>query len=397
MKRCILASILALVVPLMVLSCSKPTASLVPVSTPISLSPSAVQFPSATEPPVNLPEYSLAVYMDGPYPVDDTVNYTKVPVAVTGWVNLTAARVTVNGVVATVLPDGRYYAWVQLKENAAFTLQAIATLGGKTDEVTFRIGVDSRGRLSTVPGLEGGGTMYDSRINLEKSAELEAGESKTLDFTLEVKKDIRAESDLGLFIYLRGSDRTNGNLLLPDWLSANFDPNFVKVYANTTYHFALDLDAATGLKPGEYPLSVEYDLGNRSSSDTITVKIDPPGTRPVSELPVTTQCQAAAIARETIPGQVLPRLGAIGAAKIGDLPNQQWLVDIMLDKVTREELGWVEGPNVQFYPGDSHFAEDGSYNLLMIILDANTGEVVKQTATNGLVPGYPSFWVTCRP
>ena len=60
----------------------------------------------------------------------------------------------------------------------------------------------------------------------------------------------------------------------------------------------------------------------------------------------------------------------------------------MVDKITREELGWQNGGNVEFGPGNS-------YNLLEIDVDALTGGVTLKKATNGLLLGGPNQWVYC--
>ena len=360
------------------------------------ISQTSVNFPNQSEPPVNLPQYSLAIYLEHPYPGDSQVDYRKNPIAITGWVNLTDASVAVNEVAATVESDGNYYAFVQLKEGVD-TLQAVASLGDKTDEMTYMVGVDSKGRLYTVPGLGGGGSNYFSRLDLPQSIELEAGERKPVDFKLEVKKDIRGSADLLFRAYSEGPYGPPEFLQLPDGLYINIDPPpHLTAYANTAYSFRLQFDAATNTKPGKYPVPVEYafENGPRASS-TINVTIDPAGTRPISELPITTQCQAAAIAKAALPPSILSRIRTIGAEISGIAPDQRCFVDIILDPVTGEELGWAQGPAVQFDPGAPPFDVKDSYNLLIISIDVKTGEIINKKATNGLVTGYPSFWVTC--
>ena len=104
---------------------------------------------------------------------------------------------------------------------------------------------------------------------------------------------------------------------------------------------------------------------------------------------VTTQCQAFEIAKSALPSKLASNLsGALCDIDLARGTHGTWFVEIMVDKITREELGWQNGGNVEFGPGNS-------YNLLEIDVDALTGGVTLKKATNGLLLGGPSQWVYC--
>lgn len=105
-----------------------------------------------------------------------------------------------------------------------------------------------------------------------------------------------------------------------------------------------------------------------------------------STVPVTSQCQAVDLAKENIPNSIIPKITANGADTNSD---GQWFVDfVFLDKnnlVNRDEL---TGKNFQIDEGNT-------FNLIIVLINKQTGTIVKKTATNGVVPGSPTFWVDC--
>ncbi|MDD5289371.1 MAG: hypothetical protein PHY28_09720 [Dehalococcoidales bacterium] len=104
---------------------------------------------------------------------------------------------------------------------------------------------------------------------------------------------------------------------------------------------------------------------------------------------VTTQCEAVRIAKNTLPQELAAHLGAaLCDIDHGRDPHGIWFVEFMVDEITREDLGWQSGENVEFGPGNT-------YNLLEVDIDALTGEVTSKKATNGMLLGGPSQWVNC--
>ena len=209
---------------------------------------------------------ALAVYMDHPYPGEKGVNYIKAPIIITGYVSSTEAKVTVNGVEAKVAGDGIYTATIQLKEGTN-SLQAITALGEKTDEITYVIGVSENGTMYAIPGLGSGGTRYQSMVICDDAIEIKPGETKMIDLTLEVKKDI---GGLAGFRYI--ISRVAGDILqlplpeemkapFPDGLEISIEPSAFSICPNTTYHSTLTVKTSRQLSPGEYLFFLESYYG----------------------------------------------------------------------------------------------------------------------------------------
>ncbi len=204
---------------------------------------------------------ALAVYLDHPYPGESSVDYTREPVTITGYVNFPQAKVTVNGVAAEVAQDGTYTATIRLKEGSN-SIQAVAKLGGKTDEMTYIVGVNSDGKMYAVPGLGSGGPRYQSRVNYEHSIELKAGETKSIPLTLEVKKDIRGPELFTYTIYRTNGEYSEDKLTLPEGLEVVIEPSELTVCPNTTYISILTVRTSPGVTGGEYYFLLERYLEN---------------------------------------------------------------------------------------------------------------------------------------
>jgi hypothetical protein len=104
---------------------------------------------------------------------------------------------------------------------------------------------------------------------------------------------------------------------------------------------------------------------------------------------VTTQCQAFKIAKSVLPVALASNLSsALCDIDLARSPHGTWFVEIPVDAITREELGWQNSGKVEFGPGNV-------FNLLEIDVDALTGEVTLEKATNGQLLGGPDQWVNC--
>jgi len=214
-----------------------------------------------TTPSTTLSCSALAIYLDHPYPGEPAVDYTREPVTITGYVNLPQAGVMVNGVEAEVSGDGTYTATIRLKEGTN-SLQAVATLGEKFDEITYIVGVTEDGAMYPVPGLGGGGPRYQSRVLYEHSIELKAGETKLIPLTLEVKKDIR-KSELFTYTISRTSgEYSEDKLTMPEGLEVDIEPSELTVCPNTTYVSLLTIRTSADTEAGEYHFLLEQYLEN---------------------------------------------------------------------------------------------------------------------------------------
>ena len=157
-------------------------------------------------------------------------------------------------------------------------------------------------------------------------------------------------------------------------------------HLNLLVSIFLVISLLTGCKPTVSTTSAIF------SSDT---------TSPLS-WPVTTsykvksQCDAVKIAEKTIPESILDNASSPCCGfNPTHGPNGVWFVEYMLfneDKVTREQLGWQPGENVQFDPDP-----ENTYGLLDIEIDPITAEIILKKATNGFLLGGPYSYPQCDP
>ncbi len=199
--------------------------------------------------------------------IDDDVDYTINPIKVSGQVSNPAALVTVNGSPAQVSENGRYSAYVQLEKE--FTnIEAVATLGQQKDSWRIIVGVNSEGKIITVPGLGSGTHIYEPRVIHEESISLKPGETKTMDVTLNTGKklpfyyphEFRYEIDVPLL--------AGGNL------SATIEPQRFTAYANTTYHSTFTIVTTDEVSPGEYAVQIRH-YGSMIGTTHINVNVVP--------------------------------------------------------------------------------------------------------------------------
>jgi hypothetical protein len=204
---------------------------------------------------------TLAVYIEHPYPGESSEDYSREAVTITGYVNLPQASVAVNGVEAEVSPDGTYTATIQLKEGSN-SIQAIAVLGEMTDEITYAVGVDEKGRMYAIPGLGGGGPRYQSRVNYENSLELQSGETVSTILVLDVRKDIREKETFTYTIKYVAGEYSDDVLQLPEGMEVTIEPSQFDVCPNEIYDSALTISTTEGVYPGDYWFRLEQNLKN---------------------------------------------------------------------------------------------------------------------------------------
>jgi len=197
----------------------------------------------------------LAIYID--LETESGVDYNITPVTVTGWVSDAEATVTVDGNHVQVAEDGSFSTQVQLNENSK-GVKAVATLDGKEDSMSYLlIGLSPEGRLGPVPGWH---IFYMSKGHHEDDVQLKAGETKSLDFTLETKNDIRWPSQFSYEFYKVGGEYEEDKLPMPDGLEMFMEPSSFMAYPNTVYRFSIMVETAPELAPGEYFIRFEWHL-----------------------------------------------------------------------------------------------------------------------------------------
>lgn len=196
----------------------------------------------------------LAIYID--LETEGGVDYNITPVTVTGWVSDAEATVAVDGNQVQVAEDGSFSTQVQLKENSK-GVEAVATLDGQEDKMFYLIGLSPEGQLLHVPGWR---YFYMSKGHYENDVQLKAGETKSLDFTLETKNDIRWPSQFSYEIYKVGGEYEEDKLPMPDGLEMFMEPSSFMAYPNTVYRFSIMVETAPELAPDEYFILLEQHL-----------------------------------------------------------------------------------------------------------------------------------------
>lgn len=203
---------------------------------------------------------ALAVYLDHPYPGESGIDYTGTPITVTGYVSSPEARMTVNGVEAKVAADGSFSAGIQFKEGGN-TIQAVATLGDRNDEMTHMVGVGPDGSIYAIPGVGAGGPRYQSSVLFDHSIELNAGETKVIGVTLESRKSARGPVKFSYTLDLVARVYGQEPLPMPEGLSASIEPSSFTACPNTAYHSTITVGTTGQLAPGDYYLSLSWDFG----------------------------------------------------------------------------------------------------------------------------------------
>ena len=98
----------------------------------------------------------------------------------------------------------------------------------------------------------------------DQSILIKAGETKLIDVTLEVKKDIRGPEAFKYSISNAGVEYGRDQLTMPEGFDASIEPFEFTAYPNTRYDSALTIKTNTQIVPGEYWLRLDWTLENGS-------------------------------------------------------------------------------------------------------------------------------------
>jgi hypothetical protein len=73
-------------------------------------------------------------------------------------------------------------------------------------------------------------------------------------------------------------------------------------------------------------------------------------------------------------------------------PADDWSVIFLLrsDFITKSDLNWEENSTTTFE--QQGLSKDGEYNLLLIHVDFNTGEILSKKATDSVILGHPDMF-----
>lgn len=209
---------------------------------------------------------ALAVYLDFPH-ISDYRTAPTALVPITGYVNKLQAKVTVNEVEVQVDRNGAFSTEVQFKEGNN-VIKAVATLGDQTDTMSYTLIVDTEGVI--IP--PGQGIANQSRLLFDNLIEMKAGETKIMDVTLEVRKDIRQPEEFTYTVSHVTTEYSESTIPMPKGLDVGIEPSQFLGCPNTTYHSMLTIKTTETLMPGEYWLIFQQKTG-RGGGTTGWIKV----------------------------------------------------------------------------------------------------------------------------
>ncbi|TFG45247.1 MAG: hypothetical protein E4H31_02975 [Dehalococcoidia bacterium] len=95
--------------------------------------------------------------------------------------------------------------------------------------------------------------------------------------------------------------------------------------------------------------------------------------------PAVTEAEAVAIASAVLPDSIIPQV-----TFTAEISEGQWTVKGALYRniITQEELGWNDGAGIEFL--NFGLLPEGNFRLLVIELDAMTGDILYRLASDSL-------------
>lgn len=191
----------------------------------------------------------LVIFLDKPRP-EQGVDYTQTPLKISGSVSDPEAKVTLGGSQVEVEKDGSFSTRIQLKEGSN-SGEIVAVLGEKKDSMRYIITLTPEGQLVNPP------PMYGSRLDYSSSLTLTAGETKSLDITLQVGSYIRSPADFRQRIFRVSKEYGENEFPPPEGIEVSIEPSRFKVYPMTIYHSTMTIKAAPDLAPAVYFFKLE--------------------------------------------------------------------------------------------------------------------------------------------
>ncbi len=115
--------------------------------------------------------------------------------------------------------------------------------------------------------------LYRSSIDFEHHVQLKAGETKTLDITLNTQKDGPGEINYNISRVVK--EYSKDKLPLPGGLNVTIEPSRFMANQNTVYHSTITVKPALGLPSGEYVLFLDWNFETvMTGGGWITVSIE---------------------------------------------------------------------------------------------------------------------------
>ncbi|MFO8100999.1 MAG: hypothetical protein R6U37_02355 [Dehalococcoidia bacterium] len=218
-------------------------------------------------------DYALAVYLE----MEEVpgIDYTKAPLKVKGAVSHPQATVTVNGLPTDVAEDGSFSCDVSLTEGTN-SMEAVARYADAEDSWLIMVDLSPEGNLTHVPGLGSGWQRYASKLIYDHNVDIKAGETKSIDITLENGKPRSGPgpADCTYTISLVSSEYSEQTVPMPMGLDISVEPSKFTAYSNTNYHSTLTISTTPGLVGCKYYLLLKGSLeGGFTEQGWITVEV----------------------------------------------------------------------------------------------------------------------------
>ena len=123
--------------------------------------------------------------------------------------------------------------------------------------IILLIGVVGCSAPKPVPGLS---HLSKARVYSDDSIEIKPGETKTIEFTLETRKDGPGIFKIGGISHVSGEYSDAVILPMPEGLGVNLEPKSFMAYPDSTYKSVLTITTSPELAPGEYWLRFDQEF-----------------------------------------------------------------------------------------------------------------------------------------
>lgn len=208
----------------------------------------------------------LVVRLDWPWPFNRDLDFTKVPIDITGWVSEPTATIEINGGVVTVRADGHFTVSMKLKTGYNF-LTAVASLDDDVDTDNMNPYVFDDGKLAPPPPVA---QVFSSASFPKDPIEVKIGENASATMNLGINK--RAQglfpgSDFEPHVVRVAQPRGEEELDPLPSLTVTFVPAGYKIYPKIEYRSLISVRARSDLQLGTYYFIVHFSQGGGLGAD----------------------------------------------------------------------------------------------------------------------------------
>lgn len=215
---------------------------------------------------------NLCIYYEWPY-LEPGIDYTRVPVKITGIVNDPTATVTVNDIPAIVTATGTFSAEILLHEGRN-EVQAVAIRNGQRDTWTVVVWVDENGTVEYTPGKSSPEQFFQAKVSYDAQIRINAGGKGLFDITLETGKESLAPDQFSFALTGASQLGPCGGEPVPSGFMVDIQPATFIAYPNTTYHTTMIIQTSKKLEAGVYYLCLERGFENSRSSGPLEIVVE---------------------------------------------------------------------------------------------------------------------------